>query len=64
MLITLLVNPGSLTSAGVRPYPDFSVAQWHAPPAPPARPSPALAARTTRTDARAARRGKDRGRQV
>jgi hypothetical protein len=30
VLITLLVNLASLTSASIRRYPDFSVAQWHA----------------------------------
>lgn len=30
VLITLLVTLGSLTSATIRGYPDFSVAQWHA----------------------------------
>jgi hypothetical protein len=30
VLITLLVTLASLTSASIRRYPDFSVAQWHA----------------------------------
>lgn len=30
VLITLLVNLASVTSASIRSHPDFSVAQWHA----------------------------------